>query len=51
MGLYARLAQRRKVAAAAAIAALTVAGSAAALQAFPPGGQVDADPAAGKDTA
>src|SRR5947209_9354660 len=51
MGLYARLSERRKVAAAAAIAALTVAGSAAAFQALPPGGQVNDDPAAGIDSA
>ena len=48
MGMNTRRARRRKVAVASVIAALAAAGSAtAALQALPPGDQVNNDPAAG----
>jgi hypothetical protein len=47
MGTYRGLSRRARIALVVTVAALAAAGSAAAFQALPPGGQVNADPAAG----
>ena len=47
MGMYRGLSRRARIALVVTVAALAAAGSAAAFQALPPGGQVNDDPAAG----